>query len=493
MYLLQEVPRREAGWHTDCNSGWSVLSHRHVDTWRGTGLLYRASCWKIVRRLSTGRRTWYRVRHVTCGNEFWVGTAHLDPGCTRAVHRAAIEEHLSRLKPTTLPVLLSCDINSPIRWQQVDGDSQPFGRDGKTVGFLEAITSKGYRLAAPAPSQFETPTSRPRQEGRSGRQIDCVAYKGVSIPRLTIHTDSYKSLGSDHELLEVFVQIRAEGRRKVHCTRPRVWTGGPTIIEHIDQTVLKQLAQTCTKPKPGKGYKDPPEVKTAVQRARISNTGALWKEVQNLRKKARKQWEQDRINQATTGSWDQVRGLRAQKNVGWDTHYAECQPEGKAHETIHEHLSSIYQTGRLLPELPAWEGEAQAFTEEELRLALSQGGSGKAVGVDQTSLELLRGICEVPGGATHLLEFYNSILCTAQVPTDWNRALMIVIPKVAFPKEPGELRPLATGSAAAKVFSRMLLTRTEPKIRIQGPEQCSGKGRQCCDFVFTVSRVMQLE
>ena len=70
---------------------------------------------------------------------------------------------------------------------------------------------------------------------------------------------------------------------------------------------------------------------------------------------------------------------------------------------------------------------------------------------------------------------------------------MIVIPKVAFPTDPGDLRPLAMGSAAAKVFSRMLLTRTEPKIRIQGPEQCSGKGRQCCDFVFTVSRAMQLE
>ena len=197
------------------------------------------------------------------------------------------------------------------------------------MGFLETIVSKGYRLAAPSPTQFETPTSRPRQEGRAGRQIDCIAYKGISVARLHIHEDSHKCIGSDHELLEVTVQIRAEGRRKVHSTRPRVWKGGPDLIEHIDQEVLKQLARTCAKPKPGQGYKDPPEVKTAVQRARAMNTSNSWKDVQNLRKKARKQWEQNRIHKATTGSWEQVRGLRAQKNVGWDTHFAESQPDGQ--------------------------------------------------------------------------------------------------------------------------------------------------------------------
>ena len=156
-------------------------------------------------------------------------------------------------------------------------------------------------------------------------------------------------------------------------------------------------------------------------------------------------------------------------------------------------MKKLYDTGRTLPELPPWNGEASAFTEQELLDAISRGRPGKAVGADQTSMELLRGICDTPGGVGHLLEFYNSILCTACIPTDWNRAIMVVIPKTAYPTDPGDLRPLSMGSAAAKVFSRMLLSRTEPLIRIQGPEQCSGKGRQCCDFVFVVSRLMQLE
>ena len=70
---------------------------------------------------------------------------------------------------------------------------------------------------------------------------------------------------------------------------------------------------------------------------------------------------------------------------------------------------------------------------------------------------------------------------------------MVVIPKTSYPTDPGDLRPLSMGSAAAKVFARMLLARSEPLIRIRGPEQCSGKGRQCSDFIFVVSRLMQLE
>ena len=494
VFLLQEVPRREAGWHADCHEGWSTVSFRHEDTWRGTGLLYKESKWKIVRRLKSGRGTWFRLRHVIFANEIWVGTAHFDPSCTQVVHRAAVEEHLASLKPTSLPVILACDVNSNIRWERTEqGDVQAYGKDGKTVGFLESVAGRELRLAVPGEGQLVTPTSRPRQEGRQGKHIDCMCYKGVTITQLHIHVDTHKALGTDHEMLEVKVQVREAGRRRLHCTRPRVWTGGIDIIEHIDQDTLRDLAKRCTKPKPGCSYRDPPEVKAAIKQARSQGGQQAWKEVQNRRKKARKAWEQQRITEATTGNWEQVRKLRAQRNIGWDTHLAECQPEGKAHESIHNHLKDIYETGNVLPELPPWDGDAQAFTEEELLSALGAGKKGKAVGVDLTSHELLQGICDTQGGTTHLLEFHNHILCTAEVPTDWNRAIMVVIPKTAYPTDPGDLRPLSMGSAAAKVFARMLLARTEPQIRIQGPEQCSGKGRQCCDFVFVVARLMQLE
>ena len=209
IYLLQEMPRREAGWQTDQKDGWVSLSHRHEDRWRGAGILYREKSWRVVRRIATDRGCWFRMRHVEFANEVWVGTAHIDPGCTQQVHREAVHEHLSRLRATTLPIILACDINSHIRWEHDDdGVPQPLGRDGKTVGFLDAIAGRGLQLVTPSPDSLHRPTSRPRQEGRVGRQIDCLCYKGLSIPRVEICVDTHRCLGTDHELLRAFARVQ---------------------------------------------------------------------------------------------------------------------------------------------------------------------------------------------------------------------------------------------------------------------------------------------
>ncbi|CAE7311616.1 unnamed protein product [Symbiodinium necroappetens] len=297
----------------------------------------------------------------------------------------------------------------------------------------------------------------------------------------------------DPACTQIVHRAAADEKDDLSLPSSRVWTSGPQLIDGIDQGVLKKLARECTKPKPGKAYKDPTAVKQAVKTARVSRTAAAWKEVHKLRKHARKVWENQRIQEAMQGDWEQVRKLRMVKNTGWDIHFAEKQGEGDPHQCIHEHLESIYTTGNQLPELPTWDGEVQAFTEDELKTAIAAGHRNKAVGTDMTSHELLQGIMDTPGGCTHLLEFYNHILCTADIPADWNRAIMVVIPKTSFPSEPGDLRPLSMGSAAAKVFAHMLLTRSAPQIQLKGPEQCCGKGRQTCDFIFVVSRLMQLE
>ena len=168
----------------------------------------------------------------------------------------------------------------------------------------------------------------------------------------------------------------------------------------------------------------------------------------------------------------------------------ETQQDKGPHTVIHEHRQDI---GSDLPDLLDWSGELRAFTEGELTEAIGAGHHGKAVGIDRTSHELLKGSCETDGGRLHLLDFYNRILCTSDIPQDWNHALMIVIPKITYPEASGDLRPLAMGGAAAKVFARMLLTRSEEALALRGPEQCSGKGRQTCGFIFSVARIMQLE
>ena len=79
------------------------------------------------------------------------------------------------------------------------------------------------------------------------------------------------------------------------------------------------------------------------------------------------------------------------------------------------------------------------------------------------------------------------------VPEDWSTALMIIIPKIARPVKSKELRPICLGSATSKLFSRMLLGRTLPSLHYGTLSQVMGEGRQSADYLWSMSRIMQLE
>ena len=212
-----------------------------------------------------------------------------------------------------------------------------------------------------------------------------------------------------------------------------------------------------------------------------------------LRKRARLDWETDRLQRATSGDWNAYRQLKKVGNEGWDVVFAEAHEDQEPHKVVHDHLAKIYTTGQVMPPLGAWEGTVEPFTMEELEASLARGKKGKAVGVDLTSHELLVGIAGVPGGKEALLRFYNQVYRDAAIPAEWNTALMVVIPKELMPVDPKSLRPLAMGSSVAKCYCRMLLARTIGHLRHTGPSQCSGEGRQTAEYVFTIARVMELE
>ena len=117
---------------------------------------------------------------------------------------------------------------------------------------------------------------------------------------------------------------------------------------------------------------------------------------------------------------------------------------------------------------------------------------GKAVGVDRTSTELLLGLMEVEGGESHLLEWFNRILTTQHIPEQWNKPILIMLPKIRAPQKAKELRPIAMGSAVSKLFSRLLPNRALPALAPRSGAQCSMPGRQTCDYLFTVIRLFEL-
>ena len=93
-----------------------------------------------------------------------------------------------------------------------------------------------------------------------------------------------------------------------------------------------------------------------------------------------------------------------------------------------------------------------------------------------------------------MLEWFNRLLHGIEpLPEEWSRATMVLIPKTALPEDPKQVRPICVGPAASKLFCRMLLCRTTHALRYQGSAQSMGEGRQTCDYIFTVARLMQLD
>eukprot|EP00439_Symbiodinium_sp_Y106_P043307 s7434_g5.t1 len=258
----------------------------------------------------------------------------------------------------------------------------------------------------------------------------------------------------------------------------------------MDQDIIEGFAKTHTKKKPGGAYRDPVNVKQAFREAKARGTPALWKEAWKLRKEARKKWELERLQKASQGDWGSFRALKRPRQAGWDISFAEAQSRDP-HEAVREHLARVYQ-GTSLPVEPAWTGDVTAFTMDELKTGVAQMKSGKAVGVDGTSAELLEGIMAAPHGASHLLEYYNRVLATQVIPERWNEPLLILLPKIHAPQHVKEFRPIAMSSAVGKLFSRLLLNRALPLISPSSHAQCAGKHRQTSDYLYTAFRTFEL-
>ena len=147
--------------------------------------------------------------------------------------------------------------------------------------------------------------------------------------------------------------------------------------------------------------------------------------------------------------------------------------------------------------MPPWEEREEEqipdFTLQELQDAAVRGATGKAVGVDGVSHELLQAICVDECAATQLLQWYNKILQTGKQPESWCDIVMVVLPKIKFPVEAKHIRPISLSSATCKLFSRMLLERCKERLGEPGGRQCSGKGRQPTDYIYTIHKLMHLE
>ncbi|CAE7232723.1 unnamed protein product, partial [Symbiodinium sp. CCMP2456] len=456
--------------------GWELYQMMHFFAFRnfhghnegGNGRIRGRGCWcpTVMTKRGVGL-VLPSARHngKSCAEKPRSAECGLDLGCTQTQHAAQVSGHLQELPPT----------------------------NGKTTEFLQQCRGRGLVAVAPPEDAWETPTTRPRQQDKAGKQIDALLCSRVQHSSLHIHVGSFCSLNTDHEILSTDVALRVGKTGTKHTTRPRTLVTPITTVGELDQAELRRLAEQHTQPQRGHAYRDPVSVRRAFRAARDAGEQGQWTQARRMRKEARQRWERDRLERATNGDWGAVKQLRRQADTGWDVSFAEANEGKDPHQVIHDHLAGIYTTGDVVPPLSPWEGDVVPFDLGELREALAQGKTGKAVGTDCTSHELMQGIAATEQGQQRLLDLYNRLYASQTVPQDWNEALMIVIPKERGPTEPKALRPLAMGSAAAKVYSRLLLARTLPFLQLKGSLQCAGKHKQPSEYIFSIARVMDLE
>ena len=377
--LIQELPREREGWNYMPLAGRRVVSHRREGQWRGTGIWYDMASWCLLHKVHSSKRVWFKVRHLEAPVELWVGTAHFTPGC---------------LPPSSQKVVFQGDVNTGSQWANEGDAATAVPKEGKGGMLHRILTERDFEMGIPGPDQWSTPTSRPRQEGRQGQCIDVACSKGLRCSKFYIHEESYMKLGTDHEMCHSEFDLNTKQSRVRHSTGPRVWIGGIDQVNHMDQDHIEYLADRCTRPAPGQGYRDTAEIKQAFRAAKRSGSSALWKQALKLRKAARRAWEQDRVVKASQGDWHSFRALKPRRQEGWDVGFAEAQ-EGDPHAAVHDHLAEVYHGREVEGVAGPWPGDVVAFTAKKLHKGVSQMKRGKSVGVDRTSTELVVGLLEV--------------------------------------------------------------------------------------------------
>ena len=390
-----------------------------------------------------------------------------------------------------LPAVLAADGNAGLAWCRSDDGLQVHGQDGNALRMFDKLRRRDLVIMPPGEEQKGQPTSRPRKTNVKGRIIDFISNARVRTGSVVVATDSYQVIGTDHEFLagKVFLHTSQPGYKRFD-TRPRYVRGEPEI-QMVDQEALCQMAKSCTRPKSTSAYKDSVEVRGAFREARRVKTAAAWKAAFKKRNECRKAWEEGRLTQAAEGNWVELRRARHVNGV-WETGFAEA-TEGQPHQVIHQHLAAVYAGDPL----PRWEPKhvegVEPFSMTELHEACARGGRGKSVGADGIPHKLLVYVAQHHEGGPKLLAWFNRILETGIMPSDWAEVVMIILPKITRPKEAKHVRPISMGSATCKLFSRMLLECSLPIIGEPDARQCAGRQRQTLVYLFSIIRVLGLE
>ena len=481
---FKERPRGEIGRTTSQVRPWQVVSHRSELEWRGAGIGFRSDSWCLLKKRQGSRGVWAKLRRLRDGAELWCGSVYLSQGACREVHAQKIHDFMGVAPATLLPVLVGGDAHTLIKWTAQAGErAVAIGPEAKGDYMLGVMQGEGFVLTPPKNSGRLLPVSLEGKIRVLGRLTlwHAGVQSAITAGSTWTHTSTW---GATMKGLHRWFPLGWGHRDGFFDEREVVRE--PVIEGELDRNQLESIARKRTRPRQGQAHRDPQHVKVMFQIARRNHSSEDWKCGWRKRSKRRRK-----------GDWGAYQETTKKGSAGWESHFARAMPENvDPHKAVHDHLQGVYGGGASsVPEFPFVKVDrVPDFTPEELCDALQKGKTKKSVGSDQVPHELLKTIGATPEGQHKILTWFNRLLHGEEaLPTELSRASMILIPKVTLPTEPRQVRPICIGQAANKLFCRMLLECTKQALRYSGSSQSMGAGRQTNDYVFSITRLMQLE
>ena len=234
-------------------------------------------------------------------------------------------------------------------------------------------------------------------------------------------------------------------------------------------------------------------LQTLFHIARQARSAHAWKRALHHRKQARDAWKAKRIADAVGGDWRALRECKGQKHVGWEGKFAEAVAPNDPHQVLHDHFAHTFSCPAFSSNRSMCPAPSPDITLEELDRALRSGKRGRSVGGNGLNLELILKIAETDKGKQGLLRWFNDILHSGRLPPRWHDVLLILLPKCSAPNQAKQIRGIALGCAAEKLFSRVILERSKRMLHFATNVQCCAPHRQTADLIFSLHRLAEVD
>ena len=329
------------------------------------------------------------------------------------------------------------------------------------------------------------------------------------------------SLPSDHNAIQVHCSFRGKRVTARQIRPPRTLCGKWTVDvnqlweELSDKDVWDNdcVNQAFRAPQVSKRpqslrYVDPPPVKALIDRRKATQDSwlkcALMQEIHQLRVDAKAAHKEYLLQEARQGNYRAIAHMRASASGGQTEGSYVHRAGGRTQAA--EKLFSFYEDKYSAPadlvptphQVRCLEDKhggqpSVAVTTEEILLALHKCKTGVSAGMDGATYEGLKYVI-AQDKQDRMAKYFTELIRQPQrIPAMWKSGKIVLLPKVARPAEPKDLRPICLTPVLCRLFAKVLMKRVHRTAPEHSGHQIGCRqGVQTMDGVLASQSAMQL-